>query len=537
MLSRLPTTEFDADCFLIKHEYRNPCADNICYGGIGVDAGGKTTVCLAYVQSSLLGTQIAVNINSKGMSTPRKFNDKYVELGALIHEKNSDPTQFIDFKDIVILLTVKRKVNAIKRTELLADHLSSTRRIVFTFLNEHLQNGFQQKWLITSKLDPEMYDSSESVMTKDIIKRQFGSISTWEDLTTRFLAQFFPPRRTAKLCNNILMFQQHHGESLSEAWTPGRRLRKIRPNEAWDTIKRLAQYENEGWNDAFTSEEVSFNYENTDVEQLLGIMERKVDTLIKNAISLIYAMSKRARSTRGHASSSHNETMEEKVCKFGLFDNEDHQMNYNTLAGCSIHSGDVVDWEFLSNKGLAHSFFDSINTDPFSEPQWANLFQINEPIFRELACEFFALFEFDATPCRYDLLHKGVKFRLGGLEREMHLLEFGWRVGLYSERESREAATHRNTKSKSIRNPRIKLAHRCITMTIMGRKETTNRVTKIDLFYLYCIFREGVPPPHVYRKTSLIKMGVIMELYEGECCWPATREVAGEGGGDDEEGY
>ncbi|GKB12421.1 zinc finger, CCHC-type containing protein [Tanacetum coccineum] len=46
-----------------------------------------------------------------------------------------------------------------------------------------------------------------------------GSISTWEDLTTRFLAQFFPPGRTAKLRNDILMFQQHQGESLSEAWT------------------------------------------------------------------------------------------------------------------------------------------------------------------------------------------------------------------------------------------------------------------------------------------------------------------------------
>ncbi|GKF51938.1 zinc finger, CCHC-type containing protein [Tanacetum coccineum] len=46
-----------------------------------------------------------------------------------------------------------------------------------------------------------------------------GSITTWEDLTTRFLAQFFPPGRTAKLRNDILMFQQHHEESLSEAWT------------------------------------------------------------------------------------------------------------------------------------------------------------------------------------------------------------------------------------------------------------------------------------------------------------------------------
>nr|GEX75927.1 zinc finger, CCHC-type [Tanacetum cinerariifolium]GEX85874.1 zinc finger, CCHC-type [Tanacetum cinerariifolium] len=46
-----------------------------------------------------------------------------------------------------------------------------------------------------------------------------GSITTWEDLTTQFLAQFFPPGRTLKLRNYILMFQQHHEESLSEAWT------------------------------------------------------------------------------------------------------------------------------------------------------------------------------------------------------------------------------------------------------------------------------------------------------------------------------
>ncbi|GJT89332.1 zinc finger, CCHC-type containing protein [Tanacetum coccineum] len=46
-----------------------------------------------------------------------------------------------------------------------------------------------------------------------------GSITIWEDLTSRFLAQFFPPGRTANLRNDILMFQQHHGESLSIAWT------------------------------------------------------------------------------------------------------------------------------------------------------------------------------------------------------------------------------------------------------------------------------------------------------------------------------
>ncbi|GKC90094.1 zinc finger, CCHC-type containing protein [Tanacetum coccineum] len=48
---------------------------------------------------------------------------------------------------------------------------------------------------------------------------QNGSITTWEDLTICFLAQFFPLGRTVKLRNDILMFQQHHGESLLKAWT------------------------------------------------------------------------------------------------------------------------------------------------------------------------------------------------------------------------------------------------------------------------------------------------------------------------------
>ncbi|GJS95545.1 MAK10-like protein [Tanacetum coccineum] len=113
-----------------------------------------------------------------------------------------------------------------------------------------------------------------------------GSISTWEDLTTRFLAQFFPPGRTAKLRNDILMFQQHHGESLSEAWTrfkdllqkvphhgidlwlqvqiydhvnpitrrtidqsAGGKLRDLNTKESWAILEDLALYDNESWND------------------------------------------------------------------------------------------------------------------------------------------------------------------------------------------------------------------------------------------------------------------------------------------------
>ncbi|GKB89601.1 zinc finger, CCHC-type containing protein [Tanacetum coccineum] len=61
-----------------------------------------------------------------------------------------------------------------------------------------------------------------------------GSISIWEDLTTRFLAQFFPLGRIAKLRNDILMFQQHHGESLSEAWTHFKNLLQKVPHHGID---------------------------------------------------------------------------------------------------------------------------------------------------------------------------------------------------------------------------------------------------------------------------------------------------------------
>ncbi|GJU37031.1 zinc finger, CCHC-type containing protein [Tanacetum coccineum] len=61
-----------------------------------------------------------------------------------------------------------------------------------------------------------------------------GSISTWKDLTTRFLAQFFPLGRTVKLRNDILMFQQHQGESLSEAWTRFKDLLQKVPHRGLD---------------------------------------------------------------------------------------------------------------------------------------------------------------------------------------------------------------------------------------------------------------------------------------------------------------
>ncbi|GJU93534.1 MAK10-like protein, partial [Tanacetum coccineum] len=68
-----------------------------------------------------------------------------------------------------------------------------------------------------------------------------GSITTWEDLTTRFLAQFFPSGRTAKLRNDILI------RTIDQS--AGGKLRDLNVEESWALLEDLALYDNESWND------------------------------------------------------------------------------------------------------------------------------------------------------------------------------------------------------------------------------------------------------------------------------------------------
>ncbi|GKG08234.1 hypothetical protein Tco_0334066, partial [Tanacetum coccineum] len=97
----------------------------------------------------------------------------------------------------------------------------------------------------------------------------------------------FPPGRTVKLRNDILMFQQYHGETLFEEWTrfkdllqkvphhgidlwlqaqffydhvnpvtrrtidqsAGGKLHDLNAEESWALLEDLSLYDNESWND------------------------------------------------------------------------------------------------------------------------------------------------------------------------------------------------------------------------------------------------------------------------------------------------
>ncbi|GJT79773.1 retrotransposon protein, putative, ty1-copia subclass [Tanacetum coccineum] len=86
-----------------------------------------------------------------------------------------------------------------------------------------------------------------------------GSISTWEDLTTRFLAQFFPPRRTAELFPHhgidlwlqVQIFYDHVNPATRRTinQSAGGKLRDRNTKESWALLEDLDLYDNKSWND------------------------------------------------------------------------------------------------------------------------------------------------------------------------------------------------------------------------------------------------------------------------------------------------
>nr|GEU55113.1 integrase, catalytic region, zinc finger, CCHC-type, peptidase aspartic, catalytic [Tanacetum cinerariifolium] len=118
------------------------------------------------------------------------------------------------------------------------------------------------------------------------------------------------------------------------------RLRKLRPKVAWETIEELVQYEEEGWNDPIFLEEGSMNYKNANVEQLLRVMESRVDTLMKDAISIM----RRSENVFGISNDmmrqlppepSHQEAFEDLVMNF-ILDQEEKVKQLEEYMGAIV---------------------------------------------------------------------------------------------------------------------------------------------------------------------------------------------------------
>ena len=100
------------------------------------------------------------------------------------------------------------------------------------------------------------------------------------------------------------------------------------------------------------------------------------------------------------------------------------------------------------------------------------------------------------------------------------MMEFGWRLGLYEQHEATQGefmqqlqhgetarseldciqfwpnigvgAYTPTTGAAQIRDPRVRLTHRCLTYSLTERASSQHRVNSMDLFYLYCIHTPGI---------------------------------------------
>ncbi|GJW51443.1 MAK10-like protein [Tanacetum coccineum] len=216
-----------------------------------------------------------------------------------------------------------------------------------------------------------------------------GSISTWEDLTTRFLAQFFPPGRTAKLRNDILMFQQHHGESLSEAWTRFKdllqkvphhgidlwlQLRDLNPEESWAILEDLALYDNESWNDP------------RDFAKPVKEITLPQDVMSTSDCRLIELENQVQRLMEAYLASTQLTQVKKIIasCKICNGPHDTHNCTEGPEQACvdyaSSHTNEIRDKKFISNQGprnfndVANTWKDNPNfnwerTQTFTNPQ------------------------------------------------------------------------------------------------------------------------------------------------------------------------
>nr|GFA24673.1 hypothetical protein [Tanacetum cinerariifolium] len=70
------------------------------------------------------------------------------------------------------------------------------------------------------------------------------SITTWDDLVSKFINEFFPPSRTTNLRNEMLNFQQKFDESFHEAWERYKALLCACPHHGFTKLHQLDTFYN-----------------------------------------------------------------------------------------------------------------------------------------------------------------------------------------------------------------------------------------------------------------------------------------------------
>ncbi|GKE65471.1 hypothetical protein Tco_1519632, partial [Tanacetum coccineum] len=209
----------------------------------------------------------------------------------------------------------------------------------------------------------------------------------------------------------------------------------------------------------------------------------------------------------------HHEFLEWRGCS------REAKSRYNsrlaTLLPKLIYSPQIVDWQLLHKISCGDEIDQMLKIslkeaqseeEIFFSVAWVRAFNIHEPIYPELCCEFYATYELQSK--------KIISFRLGGRAHSLTLLEFSRKLGLYHveeleedgfdiyfqgglrsdenfnareywERISIDRDLHLSRSSiTSVRFPILRLLHKMITYGLCQRTTEYEKIQKNDLWLL-----------------------------------------------------
>lgn len=192
----------------------------------------------------------------------------------------------------------------------------------------------------------------------------------------------------------------------------------------------------------------------------------------------------------------------------------------NRIASRQIVIPRRIDWETLNNLGVANRIRAVLEKHATGEDgheyficnAWERIFEINEPLYRELILEFVASFVFDATKATVDCHEPCMTFRLGGIWRSLSLADFGVALGIYTQAEVNDlgfdeymVATEKkpesfnpsaswaiigdgdytsNIKVKGLLSSDDRLFHRMLVHAVNSRSSSEEKITVYDLWLL-----------------------------------------------------
>ncbi|GKC94099.1 hypothetical protein Tco_1159541 [Tanacetum coccineum] len=157
---------------------------------------------------------------------------------------------------------------------------------------------------------------------------------------------------------------------------------------------------------------------------------------------------------------------------------------YLRFKGLQYTDADITDFEMRLGKIYSREIAQGQGV--FTSRSWRSLFKIRGPLIHELILEFFSTFRFGEAVLDLDTA-RALQFQLGGVRR--HFL----------------GTTSSYT---SIRDSMLRLCHRLITYSIVGRSQAPEKVTVTDLFYLRGMDVSSVNIPYLLaRYLRLFALG------------------------------